>query len=696
MGRDHEIAVVGSGSEAEEHLLALQTFSNISVVAIYGTNTQKIQQLAKLYHIKQVFSSLGILIEQKPAKYVHLFEPISQRYQVALALLESGFHIFSALPLAETAGQLKHLIELAHQQKACFGGDWYCLHHPTLIKYNNILRKKQLANPNHVLAYWSTQLPELTYQQFRHWILQKPINVLLKYAWHPLSTISYLLGKIYTVDSIPTEKIEPRPGQLVVKCWSFSLVCEKGTAQLFLSIDQSYPVKKMDVIFDNGQVQLDFEHNICGVRKSNSWESPYHNFFQNISFTYSYKLQNWQNLFYGFCHHFGLLKGYNSLMKARRESLYHFYQNPTKQQKQNKLAVRLLEICQITATSTEMEPMEPRVLPQFYDTKEYHQFDVIIFGGTGFIGQQVVKKMLQAGKKILVVARHATFLDKIFHNPQLTFEQADIMDQKRIFDLVETAPIIILLAPNANPWNEVLANTTIQGIQNVAKACLHHQSQKLVYLSSILTLDTGNPKEILDGRSEIDPKIGVRSLESQSRAEVEEQINDLLQRKQLPVCILRAGFIVGAGHALFSANIGHFPCKNYCLGWNKGINPLPFVLVEDVAEAICLAAFSEQVTGHTYNLIGDVHFTAKEYIQELSNATKKDIRYLPQAPIKQYIKQLFHNLAISLVQRRRPLLPSFHSIKAKGMMANFDCTDTKQDLGWQPENNKDIFMKKIF
>ena len=54
------------------------------------------------------------------------------------------------------------------------------------------------------------------------------------------------------------------------------------------------------------------------------------------------------------------------------------------------------------------------------------------------------------------------------------------------------------------------------------------------------------------------------------------------------------------------------------MGWNHGRNPLPFVLVEDVADAIARATLKPELSGRSLNLVGDVAMTAREYIDELA------------------------------------------------------------------------------
>ena len=57
----------------------------------------------------------------------------------------------------------------------------------------------------------------------------------------------------------------------------------------------------------------------------------------------------------------------------------------------------------------------------------------------------------------------------------------------------------------------------------------------------------------------------------------------------LDLVILRPGVVVGEGSSPFHSGLGLFNNEQHCIGWNAGRNPLPFVLAEDVADAILRA-----------------------------------------------------------------------------------------------------------
>jgi hypothetical protein len=46
------------------------------------------------------------------------------------------------------------------------------------------------------------------------------------------------------------------------------------------------------------------------------------------------------------------------------------------------------------------------------------------------------------------------------------------------------------------------------------------------------------------------------------------------------------------------------------------------------------------------------------------------------------------------LQHRQVDFPSYRDLQSRGMVARFDCSDIKQELGWAPESNRERFISK--
>jgi nucleoside-diphosphate-sugar epimerase len=163
--------------------------------------------------------------------------------------------------------------------------------------------------------------------------------------------------------------------------------------------------------------------------------------------------------------------------------------------------------------------------------------------------------------------------------------------------------------------------------------------------------------------------------------------------QHLPVCILRPGLVVGAGTSPFHSGLGFFNNDQHCIGWNDGRNPLPFVLVEDVAEAIWRALETQDLAGRCYNLVGGVRPTAREYIRELARALQRPLHFHPKSPYTLYCEEIGKWIIKRSTGRDVPP-PSLRDLVSRGLKAKFDCTDAIRDFKWNPVNDRNKFFDR--
>ena len=167
----------------------------------------------------------------------------------------------------------------------------------------------------------------------------------------------------------------------------------------------------------------------------------------------------------------------------------------------------------------------------------------------------------------------------------------------------------------------------------------------------------------------------------------------LHESEGLPVCILRPGLVVGDGGTPFHGGLGFFNNDQHCIGWNRGTNPLPFVLAGDVAQAIWLACHAPDVTGRAYNIVGDVRLSARAYISELSRAMSRPLRFHPQRPTFLWMEEMA-KWGVKRMTGRPVQRPSLRDLLSRGLVAEFDCQDAKHDLGWVPVSDRQVFVER--
>jgi nucleoside-diphosphate-sugar epimerase len=234
----------------------------------------------------------------------------------------------------------------------------------------------------------------------------------------------------------------------------------------------------------------------------------------------------------------------------------------------------------------------------------------------------------------------------------------------------------------------------VGGAETVARACLDQNTRRLIHVGSIASLYLGPQRQKLTGRTGPDPRFERRGDYARAKAMTDRLLLDIAAREGLPLCILRPGLVIGEGASPFHSGFGFYNNEQHCIGWNRGRNPLPLVLVEDVAEAIWLASQAESV-GPSYNLAGDVRPSAREFIAMLGEAQQRPLHFHPQHPTLLWLAESGKWL-IKRFSGRRSWRPSLRDILSRGMRAELDCADVKRELGWNPVSvGADFYLRAI-
>jgi len=240
---------------------------------------------------------------------------------------------------------------------------------------------------------------------------------------------------------------------------------------------------------------------------------------------------------------------------------------------------------------------------------------------------------------------------------------------------------------------EAIREAMVGGAETVARACLQARTERLIHIGSIAALYLGPQPDRVTGASPPDPQFSVRADYARAKALCDLRLQEMHRDQNLPVCILRPGLVVGEGTSPFHSGLGFFNNEQHCIGWNEGRNPLPFVLVEDVADAIYLALEAQGIDGRSYNLVGGVRPTACEYILELARALERPLQFHPKSPYALYCEEI-GKWVIKRATGRDVGPPSMRDLLSRGLKAEFDCTDVTRDLRWQPVNDRDTFLNR--
>ncbi len=316
---------------------------------------------------------------------------------------------------------------------------------------------------------------------------------------------------------------------------------------------------------------------------------------------------------------------------------------------------------------------------------------VVVIGGAGFIGRQLVNQLRNQGNEVVVVSRSAGQGQPV--EPGLTYYRADVADQERVALSIEGASVVYHLAMGGgSTWADYVRDF-IGGARNIARACQRYGVRRLIFTSSISALYLGKRGKLYE-RDGPDPKTEERSFYSRGKIEAEKALLDLHRSEKLPVVILRPAIVLGRGGMLAHGALGESASDTCILGWGTGENPLPCVLVQDVARALVLAKDAPGVEGKSFNLSGDIRPTAREYVELLRQYTRRNFRFYARSVPVMGLNEWGRWAIKAAVRKPNNVRVSYRDLKSLTMAADLDCSEAKTLLGWNPETDREAFLRE--
>ncbi len=686
------VALIGAGFIADAHLGGLATVKDAKVVAVVDPSLGRAEAMAGRIGAK-AFASIEDLLSADIADTAHVLTPPPTHRMVAEPLLAAGMNVLLEKPMAETTADCQALLDVAAKSGASLRINHNFVHHPAYLRLKAKVDSGEFGKLRAVQMRFAAPLRQMAAKQFGHWMFDSPRNLLMEQVVHPLSLIDDLLGPVRLSGALPGEPSRPTEGVAITNRWSLSFESDRGDAQLQVILGANYPSWSVSALCDDGVIDAEmFESRVLG-RGSHAEIAPIDHARRSFKVAKQAAGQAFGGLgsYAGEILRFaGKSDGFNRSMIG---SVGAFYADLAKGETlTGEAGLRLVALCEDAAAVAEAAPIPAVAKPGTNET-----YDVAVLGGTGFIGQHLTEALIAKGLRVAVMARSTKNLPGLFRHAQVGVFGGSISDPEAVADVVRRAPKVVNLAHGGGgATREAVTAAMVGGAETVAEACLKAGTERMLFVSSSAALWLGDKSLILDADTPPDQKPDARGDYAYAKVVAEEAMLKLHADRGLPVSILRPAVVVGEGGAPFHSALGAFNTETYCVGWNNGKNPLPFVLAEDVASAVIAAldADLEAVSGKAFNLVGDVRWTARQYIDELAKATGRPLKFQSNSNASTAGMEWLKFVAKKVSGRKGVPAPSSRDLKSRGMVSEIDTATEKRVLGWQPVADEAKFRER--
>jgi NADH dehydrogenase len=241
---------------------------------------------------------------------------------------------------------------------------------------------------------------------------------------------------------------------------------------------------------------------------------------------------------------------------------------------------------------------------------------VVVFGGSGFIGKQVVRALARRGKRVRVAMRRPHLghdLRVMGDVGQIQLVQANVRFPESIDAALEDADAVVnLVAVLSESGKQSFEALHVEAAQAVAEAAARRGIKRLAHFSAL----GAAPK-------------GARYARSKYRGE------RAVLEAQPSATILRPSIVFGPEDHFFNrfAEMARNPILHGMLGFlpliGGGKTRFQPVFVGDVADAVCAALEKREAQGRTYELGGPNTYTFRQLLEYVRDETDRHPAFLP-------------------------------------------------------------------
>ncbi len=237
---------------------------------------------------------------------------------------------------------------------------------------------------------------------------------------------------------------------------------------------------------------------------------------------------------------------------------------------------------------------------------------VLVTGASGSLGGAVVDRLLAEGSRVRVMLRNLPA-----HLPDgVEVALGDLGDPAAVDRAVRGAKQVIHVGAAMKGGLIEHTTATIIGTRNVIAACKKHGVEKLVHVSSMSVIDwAGAPAgTAVNERTAFEPRAEDRGAYTQAKLEAEKLVTAAVKEQQLPAVILRPGQIFGSRIPLITGAVARRVAGRW-LVLGDGKITLPLIYIDDVVDAILLAAKGELKSGEVIQLVGAEELTQDDVLR---------------------------------------------------------------------------------
>ncbi len=680
------IGIVGAGYIASWHADAIRATPGLRLVAVCDPAAEAAEGLAARYGIT-AFSDLQDMIAAKMCDAVHILTPPQLHHDLAIRCLEGGLHVMVEKPAAISLAELDAMAAAARLAGRQLGICHNFLSLPAFERLQAARDQGLLGVVSAAQINWSLPLPPLRSGPYGIWMMRQTQNLLLELGPHPFSMATQLFGPLDIENVSLGQWISLPGGEKRPQSWRILARAGEVEVTIALSLVETFDDRSVMLRGSSGMARLDFAADTLVVSRDNTSELVLNPLRKQLGMAGAHLREGLVNAF----RQGSSLNQKGPYGLSFRGTMRDFYAgvqsgnpDPRFTPERARLAMQGIEDSLARLPALPAAPATPAGTPAPR---------VMVIGGTGFIGRNLTRRLVEKGHDVRVLSRGRNGpFDDIRHRVEVV--GASLQDEAGLVSAMSGIDCVFNLArSNDSNWNDALKNDVATAMR-IARAAQTAGVGRLIYTGTIASYDMSNPAVTITEDTTFGD-LTQRNIYARSKAECERQLLDWRRSGGVPLVIARPGIVVGEGGPLQHWGIGHWYGAGAVKLWGNGRNILPFVLADDTSDGLIAMMERPEAVDESFNLIGTPLISGLDYFdaihQRLGAKLRVSTSNLTALWAVDQIKTALKKYALRRKDAAGPVLADW---KSRGHLSPFDNSKTRRLLGWAPEANRDAFLRR--
>ncbi len=611
------IGIVGCGLNSDYHINFSKAYPAAEIVGIVDKDEIKAKACAEKYGIQAIFSSIGKLVQQEKPNVIHIVTPPKTHFALAKEAIELGCNVLVEKPLALNLQEAQELYNLAERYnvKLCTMHNHFF--DPCMAQVQERVKAGNFGKIINVESYYglNTRIPafrEYPAPNVLPWLYTMPGGVYHDFMAHPLYVMLDYTGKPLEVKvmsktfgtlphGIPDELRVLIDGEKAFGILTFSFAANPHLH--FLKIYGTTMIAEVDF-----NTMTNVIHPVSSLPKA----------AQKATYNLSESSQLFRSTTANVINFVrGKLKPYQG-MQILIHRFYDSIKNNSQPPVSKQQALLVIETMDEIWKQLQPKPLNfaPIIPKEAYPTIQKEK--ILVTGGTGFLGKRVVEGIVKEGYRVRVLARKLSNIEPLKKIGVKIFF-GDVADKESLAPALEGIDMVIHAAAGTSGKKKDCETGTLQGTRNILELSERAHVRKMIYISSCSVYGAAGYKkhEHVTEESALEQSPDLRGDYSASKQAAEALVRSAMERKKIPITILRPGAIYGPGGDPFTPMMGFSLMNKVFVVIGNGKFVLPFVYIDNLVDAIIRTMQREEANGQIFNVLDNQKITKKRYMNEL-------------------------------------------------------------------------------